>query len=147
MRRFLLNIFFLTIFSLPLLIVNFQLFAQSPSVGGGTGGTTTSGGNNSTLNNLNDNFTIPNPTRYNSLEDIINALTSLIRPLFILTTAGLILYGAWVRSTAQDNADNIKKSRDIILGSLIGLGIAVFAPTIVDFFGRLIGVQGGLIQN
>lgn len=97
--------------------------------------------------NLDDSFTIPNPTRYNSLEDVINALTSLIRPLFIVTLGAMILYGGWVRLTSQGNPEKIQTSSQIIVAALIGFAIAVFAPTIVDFAGRLLGVQGGLIQN
>lgn len=100
-----------------------------------------------TLSNLDDNFTIPNPSRYNSLEDIINALTSLIRPLFIITLGAMILYGGWVRLTSQGDPDKIKSSSQIIVAAIIGFAIAVFAPTIVDFVGRLLGIQTGLIQG
>ena len=92
-------------------------------------------------------FTIPNPSKYSSLEDIINAVVSLIRPVFILTFAGMILYGAWIRLTSQGDAEKIKKSTQIIIAAVIGFAIAVFAPTIVDFVGKLLGVQSGLITT
>ncbi len=97
--------------------------------------------------NIGEQFKIPNPTKYGSLEDIINAVTSLIRPLFILTFGAMILYGGWVRTTSQGNPDKIKQSSQIIVAAIVGFAIAVFAPTLVDFVGRLIGIQGGLIST
>lgn len=99
------------------------------------------------LTNVNQNFTIPNPTRYGSLEDIINAVTSLIRPVFIITFGAMVLYGGWVRLTSQGNPDKVKSSSQIIVAAIVGFAIAVFAPTIVDFAGKLLGIQGGLIQS
>lgn len=99
------------------------------------------------LTNINQNFVIPNPTRYADLEDLINAVTSLIRPIFVLTFGAMVLYGGWVRLTSQGNPDKIKSSSQIIVAAIVGFAIAVFAPTIVDFAGRLLGVTGGLIQQ
>jgi len=99
------------------------------------------------LTNVNQNFSIPNPTRYGSLEDIINAATSLIRPVFIITFGAMVLYGGWVRLTSQGNPDKVKSSSQIIVAAIVGFAIAVFAPTIVDFAGKLLGIQGGLIQS
>jgi len=99
------------------------------------------------LTNISQNYTIPNPTRYSSLEDIINALTSLIRPVFIITFGAMVLYGGWVRLTSQGNPDKVKSSSQIIVAAIVGFAIAVFAPTIVDFAGKLLGIQGGLIQS
>jgi hypothetical protein len=97
------------------------------------------------LSNVGTNFQIPNVTRYADLEDIINALTSLIRPVFIITFGAMVFYGGWVRLTSQGNPDKIKSSSQIIIAAIIGFSIAVFAPTLVELVGRLIGVQGGLI--
>ncbi len=97
------------------------------------------------LSNSGNSFRIPNPTVYQTLEDLINAVTALIRPLFILTFGGMILYGAWVRLTSQGDPGKIEQSMKIIVAAIVGFAIAVFAPSIVDFIGKLIGVQGGLI--
>ena len=59
----------------------------------------------------------------------------------------MILYGGWVRLTSQGNPDKVKSSSQIIVAAIVGFAIAVFAPTIVDFAGKLLGIQGGVIQN
>lgn len=101
------------------------------------------------LQNLGQNARIPNITRYNSLEDIINALTGLIRPLFIITFFGILLYGAWLWLTSQGDPEKIKKARLVITSGIIGFALAVFAPNIVQIVGNLLGVNNpfSLITN
>jgi len=93
------------------------------------------------LDNVGNIGRIPNITRYDSLEDIINLGTSLIRPLFIITFLGVTLYGAWVWLTAGDKDDNIKKARKIITAGIIGFAVAVLAPTVVQLVSNLLGVN------
>ena len=93
------------------------------------------------LDNVGNIGRIPNITRYDSLEDIINLGTSLIRPLFIITFLGVVLYGAWVWLTAGEKDDNIKKAKKIITGGIIGFVIAVLAPTIVQLVSNLLGIN------
>lgn len=85
---------------------------------------------------------IPNPTPYNSLEDVINALAQLIRPVFILTFGALILYAAWVWMTAQGDDGKIATARKIIVGAIVGFVIAVFAVPIANLVLDILGVQG-----
>ena len=59
----------------------------------------------------------------------------------------MVLYGGWVRLTSQGNPDKVKSSSQIIVAAIVGFAIAVFAPTIVDLAGKLLGIQGGLIQS
>ncbi len=87
------------------------------------------------------NYEIPNPTIYDNLEDVINALAGLIRPIFVLTFAGMVLYGAYTWITSQGDPEKLKTARNIIISAAVGFAIAVFAPTIVQFVGSLIGVQ------
>ncbi|MCS7316994.1 MAG: hypothetical protein NZZ41_01555 [Candidatus Dojkabacteria bacterium] len=91
--------------------------------------------------NIITNPRIPNITRYESLEDIINVLLGLIRPVFILTFFGLVVYGAWLWLTSEGNADKIKKARSTIVAAIIGFSLAVFAPNIVQIVGNLLGVD------
>ena len=88
------------------------------------------------------NYSLPNPSKYNSLEEIINAVAGLIRPVFILTFGGLILYGAWLWLTSQGDDGKIKSARNVMVAAIIGFVLAVFATTIVNFLLGLLGVQG-----
>jgi len=85
---------------------------------------------------------IPNPSRIDSLEELINALTSLIRPIFIVTFLAMILYGAFVYITAREDEAKVKNARSIIIAAIVGFVIAVFAPAIVDLVLNFLGVPG-----
>lgn len=93
------------------------------------------------LDNFGQSSRIPNITRYDSLEDIINALTGLIRPLFIITFFGVLLYGAWNWLTSQGDPEKIKKARAIIIAGIVGFSLAVFAPNIAQIVANLLGVS------
>lgn len=89
---------------------------------------------------------IPNPSQFNSLEEVINTALALIRPAVILVLIGVLMYGGYVRLTAQDNADKQASSVKIIVSGLIGFAIIVLAPVLVDFFGVILGIQGNLLD-
>lgn len=87
-------------------------------------------------------YTIPNPSRYNSLEEVIEGVATLIQPLFVITFGAFVLYGAWVRLTSQGDPDKIVSSTKIILAAATGFAIAVLAPSIVNIITGLLGVSG-----
>lgn len=91
-------------------------------------------------------FILPNPSRYGSLEDIINAVGGLVRFIVVVTLIIALMIGGWTRLTSQGEPDKIAKSQKIMVAAVIGFIIIVLAPVIVDFVGRLIGVQGGLLS-
>ncbi len=84
---------------------------------------------------------IPNPTVFDDLEQVINFATSLIRPLFILTFIGMILYAAAVWLTSQGDEGKIKTARNIIVAAIVGMAIAVFAPAITGVVASFLGVD------
>lgn len=88
------------------------------------------------------NFQFPNPTRFETLEDVINAALSLLVPVFVVTFAAMILYGAWTWLTSQGDADKIGRARNIIIAAIIGFAIAVLAPSIAQIVMGFLGVQG-----
>ena len=57
-----------------------------------------------------DFLQIPNPSKFNSLPDIINALTSLIVPVFLLTFTAMLLFGAFKWLTARDDAEQVGRA-------------------------------------
>lgn len=92
--------------------------------------------------NIGNGFRFPNPSIFNNLTDVINAITKLVVPLFLLTFAAMLLYGAFQYLTARDNADQVTSARKIMIAAIIGFILAVLAPTIVNFIAGLVGVQG-----
>lgn len=91
-------------------------------------------------------FVLPNPSRYDSLEEIINAAGGLVRFIVVIALIVALMIGGWTRLTSQGDSDKIAKSQKIIVAAIAGFVIIVLAPVIVDFVGRLIGVQGGLLS-
>ncbi len=89
---------------------------------------------------------VPNPSSYTSLEDIINVLGGLIRPIVIIVFIAMLMYGGWVRLTARDDATKVANSSKIIVAAIVGFAIIVLAPVIVRFAGSLLGVQGGILN-
>jgi hypothetical protein len=96
-----------------LLSVKFNVFAASSSSVAG-GASTISG-----------SFKIPNPTKFNSLEDIINTFTPLILPGFILLMGGLIVYAGAIRMTSKGDPEKVKQSTQIITAAIGGFVIAL----------------------
>lgn len=84
---------------------------------------------------------IPNPTIFNSLEEIINFAAQLIRPIFVLTFIGMILYAAAVWLTSQGDDKKIEQARKIIVAAIVGLAVAVFAPAITGIVASFLGVD------
>ena len=90
---------------------------------------------------------IPNPSRINTLEELISLIAGLVRPLFLITFVAMILYGAFIYLTAGDKEDKVKSARQIIIAAIIGFVIAVFAPTIIDLVAKYLGVPGLSISS
>ena len=89
---------------------------------------------------------VENPVTVNSLEEVINRLGGVVRAVVVVTLIVVLIYGGWVRLTAQDNADAVARSTKIIVSAIIGFIIIVLAPVIVELVGSLIGVRGELID-
>lgn len=87
-------------------------------------------------------YKIPNPSRYDSLEDIINAAGSLIRPLFLLTFGAMLLFGAFLLLTSQGNEEKVQAARSTMVAAIIGFVIAALAPTLVNTVTNFLGVEG-----
>jgi len=87
---------------------------------------------------------IPNPTRFESGEDIVNLAAQLVRPFFLIGFAVMLFVGAATYLTAGDNDNKVKSARNTIIAAIVGFALAVLAPTIMNFVSGLLGVQGGL---
>jgi hypothetical protein len=97
------------------------------------------------VNNIaaqNINYKIPNPSRFESLEEVINVAASLIRPAFLIAFGAMILLGAFNILTSQGSDDKIANGKKTLTAAIIGFIIAVVAPTIVNLITNLVGVDG-----
>ncbi len=87
-------------------------------------------------------YQVPNPSQYDSLEEILNAAGSLIRPVFIITFGAMIIYAAFILLTSQGDEEKVGNARKTIVAAIIGFAIAVLAPTIANIVLNFLGVQG-----
>jgi len=88
------------------------------------------------------NYSIPNPSKYGSLEQIISAAASLIRPVFLITFGAMLLFGAITWGTAGTSTEKVEQAKKILAAAIIGFALAVFAPTIMGFVLDMLGVEG-----
>jgi hypothetical protein len=87
-------------------------------------------------------YKIPSPTEYESLEDIISAAGSLLRPLFLVTFGAMVLVGAFLMLTSQGNEEKVENSKKTIIAAIIGFAIAALAPTFVNIVTSFLGIEG-----
>lgn len=88
----------------------------------------------------------PTISRYETLEEIVNAFLSLLRFVVVILLVIAIMYGGITRITSQGDADKIAKSQKIIVSAIIGFAIVVLAPVIVEFVGTLVGAENGVFS-
>jgi len=118
-----LKILFLTF--LVTLFVPATTFAQPTTIGG---------------------ITVPNPSKYDNLEEIINTLGGLVRTVVIVVFLLMLMYGGWVRLTAKDDAEKVASSTKIIVAAIVGFVIIALAPVIMQFVSSLLGVSGDIFN-
>jgi hypothetical protein len=90
---------------------------------------------------ISEDLKIPNPTKFDSLEDIIEGAGTLIQPLFIIVFAFMVLYSAWMRLSSKGDSDKLETSQKMLIASIAGFAIAVLAPTIVTVVSDLLGTS------
>jgi heme/copper-type cytochrome/quinol oxidase subunit 2 len=86
-------------------------------------------------------ITVPNPSKYGSLEQIINTLGGYVRTIVIVVFLLMLMYGGWVRLTAKDDSDKVASSTKIIVAAIVGFIIIALAPVIMQFVASLLGVS------
>ncbi len=91
-------------------------------------------------------YYLPNPSRYNTLEELINVFGGVFRTAVVVVLVIALMIGGWTRLTSQGDADKVAKSSKIMVAAIVGFAIIVLAPVLVDFVGRLVGVQGSLLS-
>ncbi|MFA5178608.1 MAG: pilin [Candidatus Paceibacterota bacterium] len=83
-------------------------------------------------------FTIPNPlTGINSLPDLLQRVADFIRNLALILMPLFITWGGLKIITAGGNAESVKKGREIIVWTIIGVIMALVASVIAGVIGEL----------
>lgn len=88
---------------------------------------------------------IPNPSRFNSLEDIVSFFAQLIRPIFLITFLAILLFGAFSYMTSNGDPQKVESARNIIIAGIIGFVLAVLAPTIISLVAGFLGVNVSIL--
>lgn len=87
---------------------------------------------------------IPNPTRFSNVEQIISLAGNMIRPVFVVAFALLLIYGAWIWIRAEGDDEKVKKAKQLIIAAIIGFSLAVLTPTILNFVTGIFSIGGAL---
>lgn len=89
---------------------------------------------------------VPNFSQYDSIEEVIIAIVSLLQPIVVFVFVGMVLYGGWNYLTSQGNEDKIKQAKQIIMAAIIGFIIIILAPSIVQLVAGIFGVNRDLVK-
>lgn len=88
----------------------------------------------------------PNLSRYNSIEEVILAIISLLQPIVVFAFVGMVIYGGWIYLTSQGSEDKIKQAKQIITAAIVGFIIIILAPSIVQLVAGIFGVDRDLVR-
>jgi uncharacterized membrane protein len=84
---------------------------------------------------------IDNPLRYNSVEEIINAIINWFFYIAIVLVPLIIVIGAFIILTSAGDSGKVKKGKSLIVWSLIGFAIILFSKGIISLIKSIIGVS------
>lgn len=88
---------------------------------------------------------IENPTVFDNIESVINALLGLVRPIIVLTLLGILTYAGYVYLTAQDSDEKVGRAKKMIVAAVVGFIIIILAPAIVQFVAALFGIRSDIL--
>lgn len=114
------------------LIVPATVGAQSPTAGMGS---TASG----------KTFTLDNPIKFNSVDELIKAGTTIIMRVLLIVAVLYFIYAGFLYVTALDNEDKITSARKTLVNAAIGTAILVSLNLILELIKgtfRAVGIQG-----
>ncbi len=84
---------------------------------------------------------IPNPLKYNTFTYLINAIIDFLVVVALALSSLMIVIAGYYFVTAQGNPQKVQTGKDIILYTLIGLGIILFAKAVTSILKFVIGVK------
>lgn len=90
---------------------------------------------------------VPNPVKLQTLAEVIDYFTRIIRPVVLIVFLAVIMLGGWNYLTDGGDGKKIGKAKTMIIAGIVGFIIIALAPVIVELVGGLLGVQGGLLDT
>ena len=85
--------------------------------------------------------TIENPLNYKSFDEIINAVINFIFWVGLAVTPLMIVIAGFMILTARDDANKVEQGRKIIIYTLVGLFIILFAKGLISVLNQVMGVK------
>jgi purine-cytosine permease-like protein len=76
----------------------------------------------------------PNPLRYNTFQELLNAIINFIFTLSLWIAPIMFIMAGFYYMTAQGEPEKVKKAKDIILYTAIGLAVVFSAKGLVALF-------------
>ncbi len=83
-------------------------------------------------------ITIPNPLKYNSLDEILVAVTGLLKVIAIGIGTIMVIWSGIMILTAGGNEESLKKGKKTITWTIIGVAIVFLVDFIVGFVTELL---------
>jgi TRAP-type C4-dicarboxylate transport system permease small subunit len=75
------------------------------------------------------------------LPELFGNITSLIRPIILITFVGMMIWAGYLRMTAAGNAEQEEKSIQTLIAAIIGFIIVVLAPVIVNIVQQVLNIN------
>jgi surface polysaccharide O-acyltransferase-like enzyme len=84
---------------------------------------------------------IPNPLEYDTLVELIEAITNFIFTLALVAAPLVFLIGGFVFLTSGGDANKIKQGKDIMVYAAIGFAIILSIKGLVGLIKQVLGVE------
>jgi heme/copper-type cytochrome/quinol oxidase subunit 2 len=88
-----------------------------------------------------DSIKIDNPLAYKSFDEIINAVINFIFWVGLAVTPLMIVIAGFMILTARDDASKVEQGRKIIIYTMVGLFIILFAKGLISVLNQVMGVK------
>lgn len=105
------------------------------SSGGGGG----SGGGSASVT-----ISLPNPLKYNTVQQVVTALLYALQGLIVALSLVFIVIGAVLYITSAGNQGRVTMAKTAITAALIGLSIGILAPTFLKEIATVLGWNSSL---
>ncbi len=103
------------------------------SSGGGSGGGSAS-----------VTISLPNPLKYNTVQQVVTALLYALQGLIVALSLVFIVIGAVLYITSAGNQNRVTMAKTAITAALIGLSIGILAPTFLKEVATVLGWNSSL---